>query len=121
MERTYYEISESMARSANNMNSMRDYKAGSATAEYKYYVDKVYEVVEKIAVAKPRLFEKATRMAERYSRKLAAYFNAYYRNEASCPSVLVSGAGNFPTKKKNKQNSRRDSLMQEWKYLEEDA
>lgn len=43
---------------------------------------------------------------------------SYDSNEASCPSVLISGAGNFPVKKKNKQNSRRDSLMQEWNSLE---
>ena len=57
-------------------------------------------------------------MADRYSRKLAEYYNAYYRNEASCPSIMICGPANFPTKKKVRQNSRRESLMNEWNYLE---
>lgn len=118
MERKYYEVSEKMARFANDMNSMRGYKEGSATEIYKYYVDKVYELVDKIADVKPQLLERACMMAERYSRKLADYYNSYYRNEASCPSVMISGPANFPVKKKNKQNSRRESLQQEWKDLQ---
>lgn len=118
MERTYYSINEKMAWAANNANSMRDYKEGSATAEYKNYVNKVYECVEQIAEEKPHLLEKAIRMAERYSRKLSIYYNDYYRNEAACPSILISGAGNFPVRKKEKQNSRRDTLHKEWEYLE---
>ena len=107
-----------MARAANDANSMSDYKQGSATEEYRKRVESVYAVVEKIKQKRPNLAEKAERMAGRYSKKLAEYYNSYYRNEASCPSVLISGAGNFPVKKKNKQNSRRDSLMQEWNSLE---
>lgn len=118
MERLYFEINEMTARAANNMNSMRDYVQGSATEIYKSDVNRVYDIVEEIAEKKPNLLEKAKTMADRYSRKLASYYNNYYRNEASCPSVLVSGAGNFPTRKKEKQNNRRDKLMDEWKYLE---
>lgn len=121
MERKYYEVSESLARTANNMNSMRDYKPGRATEEYRSYCDKVYDIVAEIAEKKPNLLEKAQRMADRYCRKLADYYNAYYRNEASCPSILISGVGNFPVKKKNKQNSRRESLMEEWNYLDDYA
>lgn len=118
MEIQFYTISEDMARAANDANSMSDYKQGSATEEYRKRVESVYAVVEKIKQKRPNLAEKAERMAGRYSKKLAEYYNSYYRNEASCPSVLISGAGNFPVKKKNKQNSRRDSLMQEWNSLE---
>ena len=114
MEIQFYTISEDMARAANDANSMSDYKQGSATEEYRKRVESVYAVVEKIKQKRPNLAEKAERMAGRYSKKLAEYYNSYYRNEASCPS----GAGNFPVKKKNKQNSRRDSLMQEWNSLE---
>lgn len=121
VERKYHEVSETMARVANDANSMRDYKEGSATQEYKRHVDLVYDYVDRIAKVKPNLLEKAQRMAERYSRKLAEYYNSYYRNEASCPSILISGGGNFPVKKKNRQNSRRESLMQDWSYLEEYA
>ena len=33
------------------------------------------------------LAEKATYKVDRYCRKLADYYNAYYKNEASCPSI----------------------------------
>lgn len=114
----YYAIDERMARVANDANSMRDYREGSATEEYKLYVDRVYEIVDKIAEKRPNLLERAEGMADRYSRKLAEYYNAYYRNEASCPSILISGGSNFPVRKKEKQNSRRRSLFEDWEYLE---
>ena len=56
-------------------------------------------------------------MTDRYCRKLAEYYNAYYRNESSCPSIMISGAGNFPVRKKEKQNARRDTLSNTWNYL----
>ena len=118
IERKYFHINEGMARAAKNANSFSDYVEGSATAEYKSCVDRVYDVVDRIAEEKPNLLERATGKAERYSRKLAEYYNDYYRNEASCPSILISGGGNFPTRKKEKQNSRRDTLHKEWQYLE---
>lgn len=118
MERLFFTINELTARAAKEANSMSGYVDGSATSEYQNMVNRVYEIVERIEEKKPNLAEKAQRMAERYSRKLAEYFNAYYRNEASCPSILISGGGNFPVRKKEKQNSRRETLMNEWNYLE---
>lgn len=118
MERTYYTINELTAKVAKEINSFSGYAEGSATREYQAKVNKVYDIVERIEKEKPHLLEKAERMAERYSRKLAEHLNAYYRNEASCPSVMISGAGNFPVRKKQKQNSRRETLMSEWNYLE---
>ncbi len=113
----YYEINEQTAKLANNINSLNIYVEGSATKEYRNLVDNVYKTVEKISEEKPHLAEKAEGMADRYSRKLAEYYNAYYRNEASCPSILVSGRANFPVRKKEKQNNRRESLNKEWRYL----
>lgn len=121
IERKYFPINENTARTAKNINSFSDYVSGSATAEYKAYVDRVYNVVDRIAEEKPHLLERAVDKAECYSRKLAEYYNNYYRNEASCPSILISGGSNFPVKKKEKQNSRRETLHGTWQYLEEYA
>ena len=118
MERKYYTINEETARTAQNINSFRDYTTGSATSAYQNRVNEIYDIVNQIAEKKPNLADKAQRMADRYSRKLAEYYNAYYRNEASCPSIMICGPANFPTKKKARQNSRRESLMNEWNYLE---
>lgn len=115
----YYPISEETARRANNANSMRDYQPGSATAEYRTAVDKAAALVaEKKKHTSPFYHGKLDAYLDSYSRRLAEYYNAYYRNEASCPSILISGGSNFPVNKKNKQNARRDSLWQEYKEIE---
>lgn len=119
MERKYYEINEQAAKTAKSISSFSDYVENTATNEYRYYCDKVYDILEKIIEQKPNLAEKATYKVDRYCRKLADYYNAYYKNEASCPSILITGAGNFPTKKKNVQNNRREKLHETWKYLEQ--
>lgn len=116
---TYYPISEETARTAHNLNSMSDYRPGSATAEYRASVDKAAELVaEKKAKTSPYYHEKLELLLDRYARRLADYYNAYYRNEALCPSVLVSGGGNFPVNKKNKQNARRDRLWEEYNAVQ---
>jgi hypothetical protein len=117
MEKTYYVINEQTARAAKHLNSFSEYVAGSATEEYKKNVDQIYSVVERIEEVKPHLTERAIGMADRYSRKLAGYYNDYYRNEASCPSVMISGPSNFPVRKKEKQNRRRETLRNDWNYL----
>lgn len=116
--RKYYPINEQFARYAKELNSFSDYKQGSATSEYECYCNKVYDILEKIKEDKPGELEHAERMADYYCRKLAEYFNDYYRNEASCPSIMISGGSNFPVRKKEKQNSRRDTLMCTWNYLQ---
>lgn len=117
-ERIYYPINESTARTAKHMNSFSEYKEGEATEEYKYYCDKVYNILDQIREQKPTLAEKAEGMAGRYCKKLAEYYNDYYRNETSCPSIMISGGSNFPVRKKEKQNSRRKAIMDTWNYLQ---
>lgn len=119
MERKYYTINEEMARVANMGNSFREYKENSATEEYRHYCNKAYDILDKIRAEKPQYTERAEAMTDRYCRKLAEYYNDYYRNEASCPSIMISGAGNFPVRKKEKQNARRDTLSNTWNYLKE--
>ena len=103
VERKYFPINESSARTAHNMMSMRDYSEGNTTAEYRCMVDKAYELADKAAEAKPEEAERAYRLAERYSKKMAEYYNKDSSIGMMCPSVLISGAGNFPVKKKERQ------------------
>lgn len=115
----YYPIDETTARRANDMNSMRDYRPGSATAEYRAAVDKAAALVEqRKQKVSPFYHDKLYGLLERYSRRLAAYYNDYYRNEAACPSILISGGSNFPVRKKEKQNSRRETLMHEYNEIQ---
>lgn len=112
MERTYYTINEAAAKTANDMMSFSDYKEGSKTAEYKAYVDRAYKLAEKIAVVKPEQAERIYGMAVRYSKKMAEYINRDIHIGCMCPSVMISGAGNFPVRKKEKQNQAWDKNYQ---------
>lgn len=103
MERIYYPINESDAKTAHNMMSFSEYKQGSKTTEYRSHVDQAYDLADKIAEAKPDCAERAYGLADRYARKMAEYFNKDFRIGCMCPSVMISGAGNFPVKKKEKQ------------------
>lgn len=112
----YYEINETAAAQARSMWSFRDYEKGSKTAEYKAQVDKVYEMVEKLPDGKK---EKGEAMADRYARRLAEWYNKQFRIEMMCPSVMISGAGNFPVRKKEKQNAAQDRHYEEYKAIQE--
>lgn len=116
---SYYTINEEAARRANDMNSFRDYKAGSATAEYRRMVDAATELAERQKQrVDPVYHEKIDRLLEIYCRKLAENMNASYSIEARCPSILISGGGNFPVRKKEKQNAARDRNLEEWNYIQ---
>ena len=112
---TYYPINEDTAKRANDANSFRDYKPGSATAAYRAEVDKAAALVEKQkAKVDPMHHDKLDGLLDRYAHRLADYYNDYYRNEAACPSILITGGANFPVAKKEKQNARRDTLAHEY-------
>lgn len=103
MERLYCTINEEQARIAHDMMSMSDYKAGSKTEEYRGYVDKAYDLAEKVAEARPRETDRVEALAKRYSKRMAEYMNRESNIGCRCPSVMISGADNFPVKKKEKQ------------------
>lgn len=109
MERVYYSINESLAKTAHDMMSMRDYEKDSKTKEYRSYVDKAYDLADKIVAERPLQAERLYSMAERYSRRMAEYFNRDSKIGCMCPSILISGGGNFPVKKK-KNRCRRGIL-----------
>lgn len=111
-KRKYFPINEGSARTAHNMMSMRDYAEGSTTAEYRSAVDKAYDLADKVAEKKPEEAERVYRLAERYSKKMADYFNKESSIGMMCPSVMISGAGNFPVRKKEKQVAAWDRNRQ---------
>ena len=108
MERKYFQINESSAKVAHDMMSMRDYSEGSTTAAYHSAVDKAYDIADKVAEKKPEEKERAYRLAERYSKKMSEYYNKESSIGMMCPSILISGGGNFPVKKKEKQMAAWD-------------
>lgn len=110
----YYQINEELARTAHDMNSMRDYIKGETTAEYRAEVDKVIEIAERQKAKYPDEAERIDYLVDKYSRQLAEWYNKNSRIESYCPSWLVSGGSNFPISKKEKQNRMRDNHTQEY-------
>ena len=115
----YYSINEGAARRAKEMNSFSDYKPGSATAEYRHYVDNAFEIAraQKKRVD-PMYHEKIDSLLDTYARKLAANMNHSFAIDARVPSILIAGGSNFPVRQKERQNAARDSNMQEWQYIQ---
>ena len=113
----YYPINEEMAKTSRSMWSMSDYIPNSETESYKNAVNNVYDTVKQIAKQKPEQLAKALTLAERYSRKLAEWKNKEFKIAMMCPSVMISGAGNFPVRKKEKQNRAEDRHMEEYQNI----
>lgn len=106
----YYTINEEAARTAHDTNHMREYHEGEQTTVYKRYVDKAYAIGEDRKAKYPEKAERIDYLCDKYAKQLAAWYNESFRVEAMCPSVLISGASNFPVHKKEKQNARRDTM-----------
>lgn len=115
----YYTIDEAMARRANNSYSFSDYREGSATAEYRQMVDDATALADRCKQGRGEAAAaKIDALLDRYARRLADNINARNRNTASCPSVMIAGPANFPTRKKTRQNAREDSLMREYQEIQ---
>ena len=110
----YYPIDETTARRSHEMMSMRDYTPGSATAEYRRMVDQAAALVERQKQkVSPFYHDKLDALLDRYARRMAQWTNDHNRNGASCPSILICGSANFPTRKKERQNARDSALWKE--------
>jgi len=114
----YYEINENLARLAHEMMSMSNYPENRATNEYRASVDAAAALVEKQKAAVSVFYhDKLDHLLDSYARRLATWTNDYNRNGASCPSVLVCGPANFPTRKKERQNARERALWEEYETI----
>lgn len=118
MERVYFSINETGAKIANDMMSFGEYKTGSKTAGYKEQVDRAYELAEEVIKVRPTEEERVMKLCERYSKRLAQNINKDIQIGMMCPSVMISGAGNFPFKKKEKQVAAWDKNHEDYKQVE---
>lgn len=118
VERIYYPINEELAKTAHNMMSFRDYQTGSLTTEYRRYVDRAYDIADKAADGRPEEAGRIYGLAARYSKKMADNLNQKSRIGTMCPSVMISGAGNFPVKKKERQNAASDRNYKEFQEIQ---
>lgn len=118
-EREFVVINEEAARTAQNMMSFNEYQLGSRTREYQEDVNEVYNLAEEVVARRGEEYrERAWRLATRYARNMGKYFNEEARIGCMCPSVMISGAGNFPVKKKKKQVKAWDKNHEYYNYCQ---
>lgn len=119
-----YTINESTARIAHEMRSFSDYQPGSATAGYNAQVDKAAQILEtvKAKCATEAQRDRAEYLFDRYAATLAEAINRDNEIGTRCPSVMISGAGNFPVRKKAKQvaawDANREAFARAEHYLQ---
>ena len=82
-------------------------------------VDKAAGIAEKQkARVDPMYHEKIDYLVDLYARKLAENLNQANVIDARVPSIMISGGGNFPNRKKEKQNAARDKNMGEYMHIQ---
>jgi hypothetical protein len=111
-----YPINESLARRAKEMRSFSDYVPNTATNGYIRMLQEFSDAVDRLLDrhgATAEQLEAVSYYADRYSQKLAALIDKENHVNTMCPSVMITGSGNFPVRKKQKQNEAWDRLMRE--------
>lgn len=117
-----YYIDEKLAKASKELNSFDDYKENTATNEYTEYLTRVENYVNDLIKRFPNnvneeVMELVEYYKDKYSEKLAFVINKNNRIEAMCPNIMITGAGNFPIRKKQKQNEERESFWQKYADL----
>ena len=117
-------IDETLAQKAKENCSFDDYKQGSATAEFNRMIETARNYLQ------TRLDECETEQQkdgykeifEKYEKSLAYAINEDNRIGAMLPSVMITGAGNYPMKKHERQmeayRSNQDNFKKAEYYLD---
>lgn len=117
----YCEINEQIAERSHYNMSMWDYEKGSATAEYRSIIDGLVAYVNTQATKKALDSDKIAKV-QKYLNKMSKFYADYINKDneigTRCPSVLISGAANFPTRKKEKQVSAWEALHKTYITIE---
>lgn len=112
-------IREDLARRAHDMMSYSDYREGSATAEYNALCERAEALAEAQKHKVDSMYHgKIDALVSSYKRRTADNINRRNEIGTRCPSVLVAGPANFPTKKKLKQNAASDRNMEEYNEIQ---
>ena len=110
-------IDEATARTAWDGIHMSDYVPGQATAEWQGMCAECDEAADAALKRAPERADEIEGIRTRYHNRAADYINERNRIDAMCPSVLITGPANFPTRKKQKQNDRMDSFYKkDWGF-----
>ena len=105
-------INEENARRAHENVSFSDYKAGSATAEYKSVCRAADEKAEKYP-DNPKAKDAATR----FKREIGEWYNRKYARDAGHISWALAGPANYNMSKHNKWSAADDKAWQEYNEI----
>ncbi len=110
----YYAIDELAAANAKRAISFDEYVPNSETTVYRNEVDRAREIARRQKKkVDARYHERVDRLLNRFERRLASWYDRRNAAEASCPSILIVGAGNFPTARHAKKMERLSALYKE--------
>lgn len=110
----YYPIDEYAAANAKRAISFDIYVPNSETRVYRAEVDRAREVASsRKQKVDDRYHKRITQLLERFERRLADWYDRRNRAEASYPSILIVGAGNFSNAKHAKKMERLGELYKE--------
>ncbi len=112
----YYEINEDLCRRAHEQNHLyTDYTPGSTTASYRAAVDAFASKCEAAKQGcRPGHEARLDALADRYARRLAAYYNDQAANDARHVAWFVAGPSNYNMRAHEKWSRRDDALREEW-------
>lgn len=109
-------ILEKNAKEAKRANSFFDYEEGTATKEYQNFVANA-EKVTNSAIKKLKEFNapqeriiSVQNLLKKYKDRKILWLISLHGIRASVPSVMITGAGNFPVAKKEKQMQREQKM-----------
>lgn len=117
----YYEINEDTARRAKQMRSFDDYCEGSATWQYRNRCDEAAALAEQVKTERCKTAaqrEHIDYLLNRYCKVLAEATNKDNEIGTRCPSVMISGGGNFPVAKKEKQIAAWEKNAERYGYAD---
>lgn len=117
----YYEINEDTARRAKQMRSFDDYCEGSATWHYRNRCDEAAALAEQVKAERCKTAaqrEHIDYLLDRYCKVLAEATNKDNEIGTRCPSVMISGGGNFPVAKKEKQIAAWEKNAEHYGYAD---
>lgn len=112
-----YFINENLAREAKRCRSFSDYIENSETNNYRNYINRFNNMVEQLKNEYPQNYErekeKIDYLQEKYARKLADAINRMNKIDCYVPSMMITGAGNYPVHKARKQDEMRMNFWKE--------
>ena len=116
----YYEINEELCKRGHEQNHLiTDYKPGSTTASYRAAVDAFAAKCEAAKQGcRPGHEAKLDALADRYARRLAAYYNNSAANNARHVSWFVAGPSNYNMRAHEKWSRREERLREEWNAIQ---